>query len=240
MIPDVGTIEQHEGGHPVFRFSDLPVEPREPASASVGQQTTTRLRRAIWEAVTAFHPPEGGWKLDLETLRPITVLSDPGGLLTAQPERFVSLPDAGVDFQQGLVRAFAIEKNLELPGLDALLAQPAWHVQWHNLLTERGLVAEWVQARTDGIVEAVLAWADRQGIPRGKLIEQVPLGVPVSARRRPGAAVSAVPSPGDATASEVRQLLHELVDALSDSEVFAFPIPSWCLRIPRRGFGNQH
>lgn len=217
---DLGQVERRENGHPVFRFH--PSVAAEPRAAAAG----LRLHAPVWRAVTDFHPPAGGWHLDLATLHLVSSESDPERLLESSPERLLALPRADEAYQQALLRAFAAERGPEVVGaVDALLARDDWRKRVDEVLGEHR--PAWDRHRTEHIVALVLRWADEHGIPR----KAVARPSPSAARGEAGRRGSSGSMP--ASAAEVRASLHALIEQMSDAEVLSFPVPAWCL--PRLG-----
>jgi len=199
-VPEFGQLRRREDGHPEFTFQR--------ARESETDTEHLKTRKPIWDAVTAFHPPLGGWKLDLASLTP----ERDAAQIAAQPERYLTLPDAGVEFQQAALRAFVAEHAPELaPSIDTLLTNDAWFSGIRDALG--GHREAWVEHRRRAVVRRVIEWADAHGIPRTAVIEPAP---------RPAREATKGPP--------TRALLHRLIDRLDDEEVRQFPVPAWCLR----------
>jgi len=205
-VPDVGQIRRRPDGHPelVFHGGGHELDP-----------TRLRVRRPVWNAVTDYNPSPSGWSLDLETLEPVC---DPA-LLASEPERFVSLPDAGAGFQARLLRAFVAERG---PALAAAVEQLLEHPDWFRGVRDALGDAwdDWVTHRREAILRVVVEWADAHAIPRRAVVSAV------SPRRPPGLAFPAV----EPSAAQIRARLHRLIDRMDDDALLGFPVPAWCLR----------
>lgn len=198
--PDLGQLRRRLDGHPEFVF-------RGPANPSV-ESAALSLRKSVWDAVTSFHPPPSGWRLDLASLKPVC----DEARIAEEPERFLALPVAGTEFQQALLRAFvAAEIPAQQPEVDALLVQDDWFAALRGTLGDTW--GAWVEHRRRAVVRTVTEWADNHGIPRDAVAQ-----------------VARPPKRVHVDAQPTRAALHRLIDRLSPDEVERFPIPAWALR----------
>lgn len=227
-VPDVGVVERGSAGSEQFRF----VESRRGDLASPDDADAkddlalVRLRPDVWKAVTSFSPAPPHWSFDLDTLSFVGGDESDFAARAEQPERFLAIPDAGADFQRSLARRWAQTHGEAVEAVvGEALASDDWFPRLNEALDQRALGDEWRRFRVRNVVAKVLEWADDHGIRRDRLIVVRPPHSPSSGGPR---------SQASATPEDARRALHALIDALSDAEVLAFPVPAIYLSRLRR------
>ena len=232
-VPELGTLERQEDGHLAFCFAaDGAAGQGSRWAASADSQSDgpaeieTRLRGALFKAVTRFSPPASEGRFDLETLRPASTDPESAELIASQPERFLALPDAGEEFQRELALSFCADHLPEqLDALQHVLATDGWLHAARRIFEDGGVGERWTSSRQEAIVSLVLRWAKEHGIERRFVV------APQMARSgtRGPARFTAQRRVAATEASELRRVLHRLIDDLSDGELHHLPLPAWCL-----------
>jgi hypothetical protein len=230
LFPDVGVIHPSDHGSDEFVFSGGRAEyarANNVVSTQIDARSEFRLRTDIWKAVTSLTQHNDPWKLDLQTLALRNRETDSDGLLTTEPERFLALPSLSQDFQKDLARKFAAEHCPDLADrLNIALTEPRWITAIGEIFDAANLAERWSDYRVNTIVTHVKEWADKHGIPEGKIGKLKPIDRrQVTSREHVGS-----PRPLDATA-EMRALIHQVVDMMSAQELGALPIPPIYLTI---------
>jgi hypothetical protein len=213
QVPDVGTVGRTASDYTFTFLGDEAAATSEHGAGTSASSPLPRVRSALWQLVTAFYPPAGGWSIDLETLKVVSSDNDPDGILKRTPERAVSLPNAGLHFHRTLVAEFLAQERPEL--LERLAGFPEsgpWMREVTDMLRSEGLAEKWFDFRNRKIVDLVLAWADQHGLPRNRIVEPPKVSRHHVAVRGSHEASSRAPG-------SLRETLHRLVDAMSEQEL---------------------
>ena len=201
LVPEIGNLARDHRGQPIFQFD-----------AQEHAAEVPRIDRDFWGAVTSFHPPPGGYKFDLQSQSVVTPVTPPEGTLASEPERFLSLPDAGVAFQLELARRFLTQHGASESETNQILAERSWLAATERWSVDHG--TSWGEFRREAITHLVLDWADRHGIPRERVVSHRP-----DPRSRRARQVPARSRP------DLRAWLHRVIDRMTDSELLALALP---------------
>lgn len=202
-VPDLGAMEG-DSGQRVFVFTGA-------------APTPGRLIPPLWRAVTDFKSV-GRWHMDLETFQLRHSARDPEGLLATESERFVALPSLGSNFQQALARAFVTEHlPAQSESVEEVLSQAEWLTPLQDILEGAGLADRWKMFRAQRITAEVLAWAERHGIARERLLDDPR---PPPPRQRP----ASTGGPND-DLRDMRALMHDAIDMMNLQELAALNVP---------------
>jgi hypothetical protein len=209
LVEDVGRIDADR-----FVFADE-------RAGSPEREENLRLRSDIWRAVTEFRPAAPS-QLDLADFVVRSAATD-AALVTEEPHRFLALPHADFAYQRQLALDFIAEHRPELAAeVERLLEDGFTGV--NALFDATGLTDAWRVFRMHKVVDLVVDWADKHGVPIGRLRSNDD-----QRASRPRAR----PAPIDVGSNgvDVRAVVHAAVDMMSPSELAALPIPPVYLAI---------
>ncbi|MFO0607046.1 MAG: hypothetical protein U0324_27990 [Polyangiales bacterium] len=202
-VPEVGVIEGATGQKEfVFTGAAPP---------------SFRLSQPIWQAVTEFKP-SGRWHLDLESFQLRHSARDPEMLLETEGERFVALPTLGADFQRRLARTFVAEHlPAQRDAVEQVLSGSEWLTPLLDIFESAGLASRWRTFRAQRISEEVLAWAERHGVARERLLD--------APRLAPATPRTSKATGADSDLHDMRALLHDAIDMMGLQELAALNVP---------------
>lgn len=224
QVPDVGSIVVNEApGAERFVFAGT-------ASPDGGDQGVL-LRSDIWRALMDFRPHTDPCHLDLSDFSLRRVSEDDKGLLTSEPERFITLPTIDPELQKSLARRLVAEQRPELVSiLEERLTEQRWYSAMTELFRDSALDESWSKLRVKEVVKVVLSWAAQHGIAAEKITFHPPRRVPAT----PSSTGSSAPTArrdapvhhADAPSTdELRALIHDAIDLMSTPELAALAIP---------------
>jgi hypothetical protein len=224
QVPDVGSIvNEDSAGTAKFVFAGKPLA--DSAEAEV------LLRPDIWRAVTDFRPHTDPYFLDLSNLSIQRASDDREGLLTSEPERFITLPTIDAEFQKGLARKLVNEQRPELSSrLEERLAEQRWYSATTELFRASALDEAWSRVRVKELGKVVTDWAVQHGVdpekityrPQRKATSQ---SISTGSYAPPARREAPAPLMEPRNADDLRDLIHDAIDLMSPPELAALPIP---------------
>ncbi len=219
-LPELGELSVSPGGHPQFAFARLGHQELDHTNP-MDQATPEflKLKSAFWHAITAFSRGERQPQFDLAALRVVSHEDGTEKLMERFPERFLSLPDAGAQFQKALaIEFFCTELDVGDSEAQALADGPDWFAQVTERVGVMGVEGRWREFRQAAIVGLALDWARQHSIDFRKIADPLP-----------GKRHSDDSAPPGPSSPDLRQNLHRLIDSLSDEELRHISIPAWIL-----------